>query len=355
MATIEKRPLGNNKFSYRVRIRIKGKPQETASFERLTDARLWAQQTEADIRRGKYFSHSNAKKFNLSQLIDKYIDEYLVNKPKRLEDVKAKLEWWKKTIGYVLLLELNSSALVKARQKLLDIPKKNGEKRSFSTVNRYTSALSHCFSIAVNEWNLLESNPFNKISNLEEPKGVVRYLSDDERVRLLEVVSQSKSPYLEVIVMIALSTGARQGEILNLEWSNVDIKGNKIVLFETKNGEKRVLPLKGKALEMVKDLYNKRDYESNLVFPSIKDKKVPIQIRDSWETSLKKADIKNFRFHDLRHTAASYLAMNGATPSEIAEILGHKTLQMVKRYSHLSESHTSSVVERMNQKMFGDR
>lgn len=353
MATIEKRELGNNKFSYRVRIRIKGKPQETATFERLTDAKLWAQQTEADIRRGKYFSHSNAKKFNLSQLIDRYIDEYLVNKPKRLEDVKAKLEWWKKTIGYVLLSELNSSVLVKARQDLLDTPKKNGGKRSEFTVNRYTTALSHCFTIAVNEWDLLPMNPFKKIAKFSEKMGEPRFLSDEERERLLKIVFESKSPYLKYIVILALSTGARQGEILNLRWNNIDLNGNKIVLFETKNGEKRVLPLKRKALEMMKELFSKRDYETDLVFPSPKDKNIAVQIRDSWETSLKRANIKNFRFHDLRHTAASYLAMNGATPSEIAEILGHKTLQMVKRYSHLSESHTSSVVERMNEKMFG--
>jgi integrase len=88
------------------------------------------------------------------------------------------------------------------------------------------------------------------------------------------------------------------------------------------------------------------------VFPS-KNFKDPIDIRTPWETAIKRAKVSDFRFHDLRHSAASYLAMNGASLAEIAEILGHKTLQMVKRYSHLSESHTSKVVAAMNEKLFG--
>ena len=94
-----------------------------------------------------------------------------------------------------------------------------------------------------------------------------------------------------------------------------------------------------------------RRIDSDLVFYG-RDKAQPVDLKKPWETALRKADIEDFRFHDLRHTAASYLAMNGATTVEIAAVLGHKTLQMVKRYSHLANSHTASVVASMNHKIF---
>jgi integrase len=100
-----------------------------------------------------------------------------------------------------------------------------------------------------------------------------------------------------------------------------------------------------------------RRIDSNLLFPAkeITPQKPqkPINLRRDWEAALKVAEIQDFKFHDLRHSAASYLAMNGASLAEIAEVLGHKTLQMVKRYAHLSEGHTARVVESMNQKIFG--
>ena len=89
------------------------------------------------------------------------------------------------------------------------------------------------------------------------------------------------------------------------------------------------------------------------MFPSPNNPKQPISMRTSWNTAVRKAKIKDFRFHDLRHSTASYLAMNGASLLEIADILGHKTLQRVKRYGHLSEDHKADVLERMNKKVFG--
>jgi integrase len=144
----------------------------------------------------------------------------------------------------------------------------------------------------------------------------------------------------------------RQGEIINLTWSNVDLKRGYIILEETKNGERRSVPLVGFALEQIKALNKVRRIDTPLLFPSAVKPLVPIDIRTPWHKALQHSEVKNFRFHDLRHTAASYLAMNGASLAEIADILGHKTLQMVKRYAHLSEQHTSKVLESMNQKLF---
>ena len=153
-------------------------------------------------------------------------------------------------------------------------------------------------------------------------------------------------------MVLALSTGARKGELISSKWKDIDFHREVIIQHDTKNGERRVLPLTHHALEIVAHLFQNRRLDSEYVFPSNNGKK-PFDIRRAWTAALKKADIPDFRFHDLRHSAASYLAMNGASLAEISEILGHKTLAMVKRYAHLSEVHTAGVVARMNEKIFG--
>ncbi len=125
-----------------------------------------------------------------------------------------------------------------------------------------------------------------------------------------------------------------------------------IILEHTKNDERRAIPLQGHALELFKDMSKVRQINTRLLFPSRINPNKPLNIQKIWESAVKNAEIDDFRFHDLRHSAASYLAMNGATTGEIAEILGHKTLQMVKRYSHLTEQHTAKVVAKMNEQIF---
>ena len=217
---------------------------------------------------------------------------------------------------------------------------------------RYLAALSHAYSTAVNEWGWLESNPVKKVKRPTEPRGRVRYLNEVEREKLLKACQESSNPFLYTIVVLAISTGMRHGEILGLTWDDVDLTRRRIILNKTKNDERRAVPIVGAAFDLLKSLSKVRRLDSRLLFPGGNPAK-PIEIRVPWLAALEKAGIRDFRFHDLRHTAASYLAMNGATLAEIAEILGHKTFQMVKRYAHLSESHTASVVEKMNAKIFG--
>jgi integrase len=193
-----------------------------------------------------------------------------------------------------------------------------------------------------------------RVTKPKEPRGRVRFLSDDERAHLLDACRSSRCPYLYAVVVLALSTGMRHGEIMNLRWSDVDLLKGRIILHDTKNGERRNVPLTGHAHHEMEKLSKVRRIDTALVFPNTNfgEKARPYEIRKSWNTALKKAEIEDFRFHDLRHSTASYLAMNGATLSEIAEVLGHKTLQMVKRYAHLSEAHTASVVRAMNDRLF---
>jgi integrase len=370
MATIEKRETANG-ITYRVRVRIKGRPGQTATFDRLTDARKWAQITEGYIKDGKHFHNSEAKKRTLNELVDRYIAKVAAYRPKDKAKLTAQLNWWKAQIGSYYLADITPALIAEQRDKLLHTPiklksaKKNKPRekmRSPSTVVRYLSALSHAFTIATNEWGWIDDSPMRRVTKPKEPRGRVRFLSDTERDALLLKCKNSASPYLYAVVVLALSTGMRQGEIMNLSWDDVDSDHGRITLHETKNGERRVVPLTGHALQVIGELKVNRDKATNLLFPATKPKRTsneavqyePIFIRKAWAKAVKDAKIADFRFHDLRHSAASYLAMNGASLAEIAEVLGHKTLTMVKRYAHLSEAHTSKVVARMNERIFGE-
>jgi len=352
MANIEKRTTKDGQINYRVKIRLKGHPVQSATFERLTDARKWVQQTESAIREGRHFKTTEAKRHTLSEAIDRYIKCVLPSKPKSKKFQTQQLIWWKENLGDYSLADVSPALIAQQRDKLTQGVTPRGKARTAATVNRYLAALSHVYTVAMKEWGWIEDNLLRKVTKMKEPRGRVRFLSDEERSRLLAACKDSESAYLYTIFVLALSTGARRMEILSLSWCDVDLVRGVITLHETKNGERRTLHLAGYALELLKEHAKLRQLCCNLVFPG-KNLKDPIDIRTPWETALKRAGVHDYKFHDNRHSAASYLAMNGASLAEIAEILGHKTLQMVKRYAHLSDAHTSKVVARMNEKIFG--
>jgi integrase len=352
MAHIEERKADDGQTKFRVQIRLRGFPQQTATFDRKTDAKRWAQKTEAAMKEGRYFKTTEAKKRTLGDLIDRYIKEILPRKPKNAHNVEAQLRWWKQVIGHCVLVDVTPAIIGEHRDRLLAGKTPKGNIRSPSTVVRYLSALSHTFTVAIKEWGWLEDNPLLKVCKPQQPRGRVRFLDNDERERLLEACKTSTNPYIYIVVVLGIATGMRQGEMMNLRWSDVDFGRKKITLYETKNGEMRVLPLVGHAHEVLKELMSKRSSESELVFPSNNPKK-PIDLRHPWEQVLKKSNIVDFRFHDLRHCCASYLLRNNVPLPVIAEILGHKSYQMVKRYAHLSEDHKWQAIASMNQNIFG--
>lgn len=355
MASIRKRTNKDGTASYRVDVRLKGFPTQRATFSRLTDAKKWAGQTEAAIREGRYFKTTEARKHTVADAIDRYKESVLPAK-KDSKKQEAQLDWWAEQIGPYTLADATPALIGEARDKL-------SKDRSPATVVRYLAALSHVFTIAVNEWGWLENNPVRKVRKPREPRGRVRFLLEDEtgpngevikgeRTRLLDACKKSSNPYLHTVTVLALSTGMRQGEILNLRWPDVDLDNGRIILHETKNGERRVVPLLGHARELLKQRSKVRRLDTDLLFPGRNPQK-PVFIRAPWLEAVKATGIEDLKFHDLRHSAASYMLMSGASLGEIAELLGHKTLQMVKRYSHLSESHAAGVVGRMNDRIFG--
>ena len=357
MPTIEKRQSKDGKITHRVLVRLKGYPTQSATFERLTDAREWAKSTETAIKEGRHFKTAESKKHTVNELIDRYIKRLTVHNPSRCKDVKSSFAWWRQELGHLVLADLTKPMITEKIEKLshYKIKNKDGTERQISParVNRHIAALSHACTVAYNEWGWLDRHPMIKVTKLKEPRGRIRFLTDEERNRLLEACETSSCPYLYMIVVLALSTGARFNEVMKLKWCDVDLtQHKKITLHDTKNKERRLLPLTSHALELFVQHSKVRSITSDLVFPSIHDPRKPYNIRRPWDAAMKKAGIQSFRFHDLRHTAASYLAMNGASLAEIAEVLGHKSLTITKRYAHLSAAHTRSVVEKMNEKIF---
>lgn len=350
MQGIEKRINKDGSFTYRARIRIKGHPSISESFNSLTLAKKWKRNTESAIDQGRYQFSSLEKKQTLAELVDRYIETVLPAKPKNARNVKQHLLWWKKELGHCLLADIKPIQIARKRDELLAQNTFYKKPRSSTTVVRYIASLSHAFSVALKEWGWVSENLVQKINKPRLPQGRIRFLDKSEMDRLLRVCKESNSFYLYPIVVLALSTGMRKGEILNLKWHDIDFSRNSIVIQTTKNGERRMVPLVGLSNELLKNL-NSND-KSRLVFPSNKDLNIPMDIRSAWDNALLKAEIKDFKFHDLRHTAASYLAMNQASLLEIGTLLGHKTIQMTKRYAHLSNNHVHDIAEKLSLTMF---
>lgn len=353
MATIVERTLAGGKKSFQATIRLRGYPTQTASFARKTDAKRWAESTEAAMREGRYFKTSESRKHTLGDLVDQYNKDIIPTKGRFGRDQETQLQWWKCQFGPYLLCDITPAMVAEGRDRLLS--EKIGPKklRSPATVVRYLAALSHAFSVAVKEWGWISENPLSRVRKPKEPEGRTRFLDPTEIKRLLEACRENPNSFLYPIVVLALSSGMRFSEILRLRWEDIDLERQLLVLKKTKNKERRTVPLAGPAFQQLQELSKGKPAGARFVF-ALEGSKKPVNIRKAWLRAKVEAEISNFRFHDLRHTAASYLAMNGATTLEIAEILGHKTLAMVKRYAHLSAPHTRRVIEGLVGKLFDE-
>lgn len=348
MALIEKRPLANGKYAYRVRIKYRGRTL-SQTFHNRASAKRWADENAARIRDDAHFAHDSHRHRPMRELIERYETSVLPTK-RHPRNPKRHLAWWKQRLGHLAVDAVSRSVIAQCRDELL-APPGEGKPRGPATVVRYLASLSHVFSVAIADWEWATVNPVAGIGKPKEPKGRERFLSREEVNRLLKSCRASTSPHLYTAVVLALSTGMRRGEIVTLRWSMIDWHNGFIRLTQTKNNSSRSVPLTGPIKALLAQKYAARSPGMDWVFPPSSGNQ-PWDLKKPWSTALKKAGITDFRFHDLRHTAASHLAMNGATTVQLSEILGHKTLAMVKRYSHLTTSHTATVLEAMTRELF---
>ncbi len=348
MATIEKR-VGKRGTRYRALIRRKGASAMSKTFGRKADAETWARQTEAAIERGQAVA-TEARRHTVSGMIRRYIDEMLPeHRADNRSNFRHMLRFFDDQLGYLTLAELNAARVAECKSLLQKARNRYGKAFSPATVHAYLSAFSLVCRTAVREWRILPTNPVENVSRPSLPKGRVRYLTPDEEKLCLLAACRTENERLYFLVLLALATGGRRSELLGLRWRDIDLDRGAVIFLDTKNGSDRCVALTGEALELARK-HSRNRVSSELVFatPTTRRnaKKAPFP-RGPWARALKTSQIADFVFHDLRHSHASYLAMSGATLREIAEALGHRTLDMVMRYAHLARDHNRPVVARM--------
>jgi len=224
------------------------------------------------------------------------------------------------------------------------IGKRREDGVSNATINRELSCLKRMFSLAI-KWGEAKRNPVKEVDFLEEPPGRTRFLSEEEAQCLIEI----SSGHLKPIVMTALNTGMRLGEILSLKWDQIHIDAvlePYIEIAETKNNKKRFVPLNDDMVDLMESLKNNN---SRFVFLGVRGEPLK-SVTKPFANALKRAGIKDFKFHDLRHTFASHYVMNGGDLLALKEILGHSNLKMVERYAHLATAHKRRQINNLNGK-----
>ncbi|MDA8149897.1 MAG: site-specific integrase [Nitrospiraceae bacterium] len=314
MATVQKR----GPYQWRVQIRKKGFPPQTRTFDVRSEADAWARQVEGEMDRGLFVSRKEAENTTLSEALDRYERE--VSSQKRSSDQdRIYVRYWKKTgLAGRFLASIQGKDLALWRDERLLAVKP-------ATVDRELRIISHLYTIAVKEWGMAGLvNPVTQIRKPKLPPGRDRRLGPGE---LEKILSNTESPHLSHIVRFALETAMRRGEIAGMTWEMVDLKKRTVTLPETKNGEKRIVPLSSEALRILSGIPRRLD---GSVWGITED-----PITRAFIRACKRAKVEGLTFHDLRHEATSRLFEKGFNPMEVAAITGHKTLQMLKRYTHL--------------------
>jgi integrase len=288
-------------------------------------------------------------------------DLYMAQYAGRDRSIVQRLNWWRAQLEGVRLAELSDDHLHLALEGLArqasrfyagkdadgrPIFKPRRAPMSGSTVNRYISAIAAVLTWAIRRRIAPKGfdHPARRLEYQPEHADKTRFLSDDERERLLAACKASKWPRLYLLVLLALTTGARKGELVGLRWRDIDLTLKVLHVVRSKNGDSKVLPLVPAALEQLQQL---QGAPGGLVFPSRLDPTKPMAFESRWHQALKEARIRAFRFHDCRHSCASYLAQHGATLLEIGDLLGHRQASMTKRYAHLAAGHRSALVDRV--------
>lgn len=217
------------------------------------------------------------------------------------------------------------------KQEFLSVPTRYGGKRSGSTVNYHLSVLSKIFSLAVDA-EIVESNPCFRVKKLKLNNQRFRVLSIEEEISFFDALSDNK--LVANIVTVALHTGMRRGEIFNLKWFDVDFNRKMIQIQESKAGKKRLVPMNATVVGLLTSIPRSNEF----VFPSPRTGGRLNNIKRSFRSAVTEAGIQNFRFHDLRHTAATRMADAGADAFTLMKILGHSDIRMTARYTHATDA-----------------
>lgn len=358
MATIRKLPSGK----FQAIVRLKHLKPLYATFPTKTKAKQWAQTVEADTALARKLSQSDDLSLRealqiessggtirfLVPLFAEWVDEFLPRSPLVDTPAAGMIKFWRTRLSDKLVTEVTAEDIDNA---LLEI----AEKRTGSTVNRYKSHLSSVF-IAFNKHptykRLRFANPVRSefVSSFPENPPRSRFLSPAEQQVLLGAARESHWEKLYLLVLMALTTGARRGELLKLTWGDLDFNQRVARLATTKNKEPRLLPL---LQPVINELGAFRGEDDHLIFPSTVSADRPFDFKKAWHNALSAAGLSRVRFHDLRHTAASNMVSSGRTLFETGTLLGHKQASTTMRYAHLAHHHTSKMAEEVWSSLHG--
>ena len=316
MATYRKR----GPYQWEARIRKKGYPTTCKTFDSKADAEAWAKDIEANMNKSLFVSAKEAEQYTLSECLDRYIEKYTprLKHGKREADRARFIQ--RRKIAHRIMATIRAKDIADFRRE------REAEGASGNTVRLDFALLSKLFNYARSDWGMESlQNPVELAAKPKPAKGRDRRLEDGEEEKLLEAAS----PAFQAVILFALETAMRREEIASLQWKNVNVKSRYVYLLETKNSEARTVPLSAAAVDILKSL-PRMDGEER-VFGMTAD-----QITDAMKKVRAKTGLEDIRFHDLRHEATSRFFENtDLDVMEVKAITGHKTLQMLSRYTHL--------------------
>ncbi|MHA6891412.1 tyrosine-type recombinase/integrase [Ralstonia pseudosolanacearum] len=332
MATIVKTPSG----TWKAVIRKIGWPTTAKTFRTKRDAEDWARRTEDEMVRGVYLSRAPSEKLTVAGALKRYMEEVSVTKKattQRSERFTA--QHLDAFFGKYSMAAVSADLVAKYRDERLAAGKSN------NTVRIELAMLGHLFRTAIQEWGL--GLTFNPVSNIRKPSpgpGRNRRLNLDEQQRLFAAADDHSNPMLGWIVRFAVETGMRSSEITGLRRSQIDLQRRVVSLTDTKNGSARLVPLTRVAAEILQLAMDNpvRPLDTDLVFfgePGRNGHRKPYVFQKLWTRITSDVGLADLHFHDLRHGAVSRLVEAGLSDQEVAAISGHKSMQMLKRYTHL--------------------
>jgi len=282
-----------------------------------------------EMEEGRWFDRQPGEKITFKEMMEKYMAEHSEPKKASAERDRSSLTHLLPYLKDYVISGITPSLINKYKTK------RRSEGASPCTINREMALMKHAFSLAIKEWEWVRDNPVRKVSMEKEGASRDRWLHLEEE----EVLLTASPAWLKEIVIFAIETGCRRGEILSVEWKDVDLFKRTVTVLGEKTEERRVIPLTQKALEVLKARErarsNLRPLKGDFVFTYPAGKKVNIYtLRSAFEAAVEKAEMAGFWFHDLRHTFASRLAQSGTDPYTIQRLMGHKSFVTTQRYAH---------------------
>ncbi|MBI5603120.1 MAG: site-specific integrase [Deltaproteobacteria bacterium] len=324
--------------------------RESSKSEKYAEAVDKLSDRRQEIKKGEEPEVKKIPNHTFNELAEEYLA--WAERQRSYERKKGFIGQLKEEFGHLPLRRFNTLLIEQFQTGRLNNGKRFNRGNKPATVNRLLATLKHMFTKAV-DWNMVEEGilkRIRKVKLLPENNRRLRYLSKEEIQNLLGECDG----HLKPIVVMALNTGCRKSEILNLRWDQVDLKQGFILLDDTKNGERREIPINGTLREILESHFvgtkeRPRRLDIPWVFYDAKTGKPYKDVKRSFTTACRKAGIKDFVPHDLRHVFASQLVMAGVDLTTVKELLGHKTLTMTLRYAHLAPSHKVKAVDLLDQ------